>query len=144
MIVVADTNILFSACLSPNNKISEILFNPLLNIERISCYYAIAELFRHQEKLVKSSKQSVDKLSRVFYAIMKQVEFFQESIIEERHFQEAVRLTAGVDEEDVAFVALALQKDAWLWTGDKKLITHLNKMGFSHTFTTAELFEKLV
>ena len=144
MIVVVDTNILFSACLSPNNRISEILFNPLLNIERISCYYAIAELFRHQEKLIKSSKQSADKLSRVLYAIMKQIEFFQENIIDEHHLQEAARLTAGVDEDDFAFVALALQKDAWLWTGDKKLVTHLNKMGFTRTITTAELFDKLV
>jgi len=144
MIVVVDTNILFSACLSPNNKISEILFNPLLNVERISCYYAIAELFRHQEKLIKSSKQSADKLSRVLYTIMKQIDFFQESIIDERFVQEAARLTADIDEDDLLFVALALQKDAWLWTGDKKLVAHLNKMGFNRTIATGELFERLV
>jgi hypothetical protein len=47
MIIVVDSNILFSACISPNNKISEILFSPLPHIRRVSCYYAIAELFKH-------------------------------------------------------------------------------------------------
>ncbi|MBB5283106.1 putative nucleic acid-binding protein [Rhabdobacter roseus] len=56
MIVIVDTNILFSACISPNNKISEILFYKLPGIELTSCYYAIAELFKHQAKKVQLSK----------------------------------------------------------------------------------------
>ncbi|WP_229311116.1 PIN domain-containing protein [Larkinella soli] len=119
MIIVVDTNILLSACISPNNRISEILFSPLPHIERISCYYAIAELFKHQPKIVELSKQPAETVSMILYSILKQVEFLNEKIIEKEHWLEADRLTSGVDAKDINFVALTLQKSGWLWTGDK-------------------------
>lgn len=110
MIVVVDTNILLSACISPNNKINEILLNPLPNIERVSCYYAFAELFKHQEKIVKLAKQPVNDVATVLYAILRQIEFLNENIIEKEYWQKADRLTSGIDANDINFVALALQK----------------------------------
>ena len=110
MILVVDTNILLSACISPNNRATEILLSPSSTMERISCYYAFAELFKHQAKIVKLAKQPVDNVTVVLYNILKQIEFYNESIIEEEHWQEADRLTAGVDSDDVSFVALTLQK----------------------------------
>ncbi|MCF2517420.1 PIN domain-containing protein [Dyadobacter sp. CY351] len=143
MIVVIDTNILFSACISPNNRISEILFSPLPNIERISCYYAMAELFKHQSKIVQLSKQPVEGVSTLLYTIMKQVDFLNEKMIATEHFEEADRLTAGVDSNDLAFVALSLQKNGMLWTGDKKLTNHLKSLGFDRVVNTNDLYELL-
>ena len=143
MIVVIDTNILFSACISANEKTLEILFNPALNIERISCYYAFAELFKHQPRIIELSKQSTDRVSRLLYALMKQIDFFNEKVIDDHHFNEADRLTSGIDKDDVNFVALALQKEAWLWTGDKKLTNHLKSMGFDKVISTTELYDLL-
>ncbi|MCF2499269.1 PIN domain-containing protein [Dyadobacter chenhuakuii] len=143
MIVVIDTNILFSACISPNNRISEILFSPLPNIERISCYYAMAELFKHQAKIVQLSKQPIEAVSTLLYTIMKQVDFLNEKMIATEHFEEADRLTAGVDSNDLAFVALSLQKNGMLWTGDKKLTNHLKSLGFNRVVNTNDLYELL-
>jgi predicted nucleic acid-binding protein len=143
MIVVIDTNILFSACISPNNRISEILFSPLPNIERISCYYAMAELFKHQAKIVQLSKQPIEAVSTLLYTIMKQVDFLNEKMIATEHFEEADRLTAGVDSNDLAFVALSLQKNGMLWTGDKKLTNHLKGLGFNRVVNTNDLYELL-
>lgn len=143
MIVVIDTNILFSACISANEKLLEILFNPTLSIERVSCYYAFAELFKHQPRIVELSKQPADKVSRLLHVIMKQIEFFNDNVIDDHHLQEADRLTSGVDKDDVTFVALALQKDAWLWTGDKKLTSHLRAMDFQRVIATNDLFDLL-
>lgn len=143
MIVIVDTNILLSACISPNNKINEILLSPLPNLERVSCYYAFAELFRHQEKIVKLAKQPVDNVTIVLHTILRQIEFLNENIIEKKHWQEADRLTSGVDADDINFVALALQKSGWLWTGDKKLINHLKAIGFEQTVNTSELYEMI-
>jgi predicted nucleic acid-binding protein len=75
MIVVVDTNILLSACISPNNKITEILLSPLPTIERVSCHYAFAELFKHQAKIVELAKQPVNDVSIVLYTILKQIDF---------------------------------------------------------------------
>ena len=143
MIVVVDSNILFSACISPNGKIAEILFSPLPRLERVSCYYALAELFKHQPKIVKCCKLPADKVSQLFYQIIKQVDFVNENIIESKFWSEADRITSGVDGDDVAFVALTLQKKGWLWTGDKPLTQHLTNMGFERVISTAELYVKL-
>lgn len=44
---------------------------------------------------------------------------------------EAWRLCRDVDENDTAYVALTLELDAVLWTGDKELETGLRKKGFA-------------
>ena len=79
----------------------------------------------------------------LYYEIIKQVDFINENIVERRFWLEADKLTAGVDGDDVAFVALALQKQGWLWTGDKPLATHLRNNGFEKVIPTAELSELL-
>jgi len=142
MNIVVDTNILFSAAISPNNKIAELLFSPYPEFKRISCYFAIAELFKHQAKIVKLSKQDPDKLNELIYSILRQVEFLNEDLIAPHHWLEADRLTIGVDSKDISFVALSLQRDAWLWTGDKPLTTHLKAMGFDRVLTTNEVYQK--
>ncbi|WP_159474589.1 PIN domain-containing protein [Dyadobacter sp. 3J3] len=109
----------------PNNKIAEILFSPLPEINRISCYYTIAEMFKHQPKILKLSKLTEDQTTALFYEIIKQIDFINESIIEDKFWIEADRLTSGVDSNDIAFVALTLQKDGILLTGDKHLTSHL-------------------
>jgi len=78
MIVIVDSNILFSACISPNGK-----------LEQVSCYYALAELFKHQPKIVKCCKLPTDKVSQLFYQIIKQVDFVNENIIERKFWSEA-------------------------------------------------------
>jgi predicted nucleic acid-binding protein len=143
MILIVDTNILFSACISPNNKISEILFSPLPNLQKVSSPYAIDELLEHKEKLVRMSKQTIAAVDAVLKDVLKQIEFYSDDLIVKKHWLEAYRLTIGVDSKDINFVALALQTGGTLWTGDKKLMNHLKKMGFDQVVTTAELYEKI-
>lgn len=45
------------------------------------------------------------------------------------------RLCRDVDENDVAYVALALELEADLWTSDRELETGLRKKGFGKFFT---------
>jgi len=71
------------------------------------------------------------------------VEFYNEDTIEHNNWQEADRLTKDVDSKDISFVALALQTDGLLWTGDKKLTVHLKAMGFNNVINTSELYELL-
>ena len=54
-------------------------------------------------------------------------------------WQEERKLTAGIDVKDVSFVALSLQTDAYLWTGDKPLHDGLIKRGFTKVVNTEEL-----
>lgn len=88
------------------------------------------------------SKQDPAKLNELIYAILRQVEFLNEDLIAPRHWQQANLLTLEVDSKDISFVALALQKEAWLWTGDKPLTAHLKAKGFERVLTTSELYSE--
>nr|WP_295932592.1 PIN domain-containing protein [uncultured Dyadobacter sp.] len=144
MIIIVDVNIIFSALITPNGKLAKILTHPDLPARRISCYYAVVELFKHQSKIVKCSKKSVDDVIGDLFDVLTSMHLFNETLIEAEYWREAERLTAGVDSFDINYVALALQTGGMLWTGDKKLVEHLHKMGFKQTVSTAELYEALL
>ncbi|MBC7400119.1 MAG: hypothetical protein H7289_09250 [Mucilaginibacter sp.] len=141
MIIVVDTNILFSACLTPSGRIFEILFNVPSYVRLISSHLAIEELKWHKQKLLKLSKHSEEDLDLLIELVLKQIEFFDENIVENKYWQEADNLTSAVDGDDISFVALALQTGGILWTGDKKLSNYLKVMNFDTVINTSELFE---
>lgn len=112
-------------------------------MQRISCYYAFVELFKHQPKIMQLSKQPIDNVIKTLYSILQQVRFDNESLIEPHFWKEADRLTRDVDSFDISYVALSLQTDSWLWTGDKRLIVHLRSLGFERVLSTHELYQKI-
>lgn len=144
MIVIVDVNILFSAIITPDSRIGEIVTHPTLPMQRVSCYYAFVELFKHQPEIITLAKRETSETLDILYTLLRHIEFCNETLIEQQHWQEAERLTEGVDSFDVAYIALTLQTGGWLWTGDKKLTTHLQTMGFDRIVTTSELYDKIV
>jgi predicted nucleic acid-binding protein len=143
MIVIVDSNIFFSALISPAKKIAEIIADPSSRVKLISCHYAFIELFKHQPKIIKYANRPQEETLAILYQLLQHVEFYSQTLIEESHWQEADRLTIGVDSFDMCYVALALQMGGWLWTGDKKLSAHLQSMGFNRLINTVELYDHL-
>ncbi|WP_373514496.1 PIN domain-containing protein [Persicitalea sp.] len=86
----------------------------------------------------------MDNVIKTLYSILQQVRFENEALIESQSWEEADRLTKGVDSFDISYVALTLQTGGWLWTGDKKLTTHLRAMGFERVLNTEELFQMII
>lgn len=143
MIIVVDVNIIFSALITPHGKLAKILTHPNLPARRISCYYAVVELFKHQSKIVKYSKKSVDEVIDDLFDVLTSMSLYNETLIEAVHWKEAERLTVDIDSFDINYVALALQTGGVLWTGDKKLVDHLRGMGFDRIINTTELYSML-
>jgi predicted nucleic acid-binding protein len=143
VIIIVDTNILFSACLTPSGRLFEILLNTKPSVQFISSHLAIDELSVHKQKLQSLSKLSKADLDALIEIVLKQIDFFDYRLIEPKHWKEADRLTRDVDGDDISFVALALQTGGTLWTGDKKLATHLKAMQFKHVIDTVGLYELL-
>lgn len=54
-------------------------------------------------------------------------------------WKDAASLCEGIDVYDTPFVALNIELNAKLWTGDKKLITGLKNKGYSDVLDTSEL-----
>src|SRR4051812_5748023 len=130
--VIVDTNIVFSALLRDQSRFSEILLRTEHKL--FVCEYVIIELFKHKDCLVTASRLSEPDILRVLYLLLKRLNIYKEDLISLEHYSIALALCADVDENDTPHVALTLELDGLLWTGDKKLKNALQRKGFNQFF----------
>jgi len=126
--IIVDTNIIFSALVNKNSNIASFLLEP--NKSLIMPKFGFVELFKHKEKICTVSKHSQDEILEILYEFIRHIEFFDENSISTKSLKMAWELVKDVDPKDLLFVALTLEVDGLLWTGDKKLRTGLTNKGF--------------
>jgi predicted nucleic acid-binding protein len=80
-----------------------------------------------------------DDLSELITLVESRIFFLEEELLPATVIAEAKEWVKDVDFDDFAFVAITNHLDAWLWTGDKKLITGLQSKGFKRIISTADL-----
>lgn len=139
MIVVVDTNIIFSAILSPKGTISDLLLNSKGVFEFYTPTFIIEELEQHHEKLIKLSRFNSEELNFLKLQIFRKVDLIDIENIPKQTWESAFNLVKDVDEDDTPFVALALELRSFLWTGDKKLSKGLVKKGIKWILTTNDI-----
>lgn len=139
MIVVVDTNIVFSGILNPNGTISDILLNSTGILEFYSPTHILDELKNHHQKLLKLSGYSEEELQFLKRILFKKIEFIDLESIQNSTWEEAIELAKNVDEFDAPFIALSLELGSKLWTGDKKLEKGLSKKGIDWILSTQEI-----
>lgn len=130
--IVVDTNVLFSALLRERSRFSEVL----LHSEHAFyvCESVLVELFRHKERILRLSRLEDGDLARIYYILLRRVHLFKEDLISTGHWRAAHALCQGIDETDTPHVALALELDGLLWSGDKALREGLAARGFTRFF----------
>ncbi|WP_153800142.1 PIN domain-containing protein [Foetidibacter luteolus] len=116
MTVIIDSNIIFSALLNKNSRIVKQLFKP--GFEYTSVNYVIYEIFNHKERLLSYSKLKDEEQKEHFELIFAHIRLVPQSDISFRSYYLAHRLIAETDMDDIAFVALAFELNAPLWTND--------------------------
>lgn len=136
MKLVVDTNIIFSGLLSPNGKISDLLLNSYNTFDFYSPTFVLEEFENHKEKLLKLSGYTEKELSFLQLNLFKKIDLIDLDSIRKSTFEKAYELTKNVDEFDTPFIALALELESPLWTGDKRLIKGLSKKGIDWILTT--------
>lgn len=136
MKIVVDTNIIFSGLLSPNGKISDLLLNSSDKFDFYTPTYLLDELKNHKLKLLKISGFSENELEFMKRNIFKKIELIDLEYISDSTWIKAIELTKNVDEYDAPFVALALELESAIWTGDKKLAKGLKNKGIDWVLTT--------
>jgi predicted nucleic acid-binding protein len=127
MKIIVDTNILFSEMLSQSSHLRQTLNNQELEI--FAPNYIFLELFKHKEKLLKLSKQSEAEIY-----LLERIKFISPDLISTQNYRLAYELCKEVDEADTPFVALSLELNAALWSGDKRLKNGLLAKGFQNFF----------
>lgn len=136
MILVVDTNIVFSGILSPKGTICDLLLNSSDKLEFYAPTAILDELNTHHQKLLKLSRLSENELDFLIRTILKKIDLIDLESIQELTWEKAVELTKDVDQFDVPFIALSLELGSPLWTGDKKLINGLNEKGIAWILDT--------
>jgi predicted nucleic acid-binding protein len=114
--VVIDANRIFSELIGVNRKLRQT-FASQPEAEFFCPKYVLVALFKHKER----------------------IHFFDEDVISIGNWTEAWRLCRDVDEDDAAYVALTLEHNANLWTGDQELEVGLRKKGSLVSFLHRDL-----
>jgi predicted nucleic acid-binding protein len=130
--LVVDTNIIFSALVNKNSNITSYLLQP--NHLLIMPKFAFVELFKHKEKICTISKYTQEEILELLYQLLRQIEFFDENVLSKDALQTAWQLVKDIDPKDMLFVALTLEVNGLLWTGDTKLRNGLKAKGFDAFF----------
>jgi predicted nucleic acid-binding protein len=137
--LVVDTNIVFSTLLNPHTAIGEIL----MNVQGEMVFFApdlLREgLERYSLKIKTYSKLDKPTLLLVEELVLSNIIFIPEESINQSSWDQANELTKDIDEDDTPFIALCIELNAKLWTGDKVLAQGLLKKGKNLTVTTADL-----
>ena len=141
MRVVVDTNIVFSAILNTNSKISKIILQPKSKLNLYSSNQLKYELAAHQTKLKKISNYTEIELQRATLLIFSKIRFINAELIPVTLFTKAEKLTLNVDIDDTEFVALTEHIRGKLWTGDKELAKGLIFRKWNKLISTEELID---
>jgi len=142
MIVIADSNIIISALISPKGSTAQVL-KEKSNIQFMAPDILLAEVYQHWEKIVELTTLSKRELFEEFYFYRNRITFVEAMDVPKKHRSHARQIVKDIDENDLDFVALHLHKRHKLWTGDKVLINGLLAKGYDICVTTAELRKKL-
>lgn len=117
MLVVVDTNKLFSALLSKGTVFEVFLLNKSSNkIEFIAPEFLFFEIGRNLGEIVKRSKLSPEELSRVFNVIKEQVEPIPFEDFN-NFAEEAEKLSPH--KKDIQYFSLALASNCSLWSDER-------------------------
>jgi len=138
--IVIDTNIVFSALLNANGLIGELLLNSQDEFKFYAPELLQEEIARYKNKLLATSKLSSIQFEESNYRVMTLIKSISEDLINQNSWTKAAELTHDVDEDDTPFVALTIELNAVLWTGDKKLLNGLTNKGFKSIVSTQQLF----
>lgn len=139
MKIIIDTNILFSALLKNNNKFAEII----LKSDGIFIFYTSDylknEISNHIDKIIRLSGFSKSKIDEKINHLYKHIHFLDDIILHPEIIKTAFELVKDIDLNDLIYIALSLQLDAVIWTGDKKLINGMTKKGFNNFISTDDM-----
>lgn len=91
-------------------------------------------MFKYKDKIVKCARQEEAEVLTWLYEILQQVQYVNEKTLSIEARQQAYDLCKDIDIKDFPFVALTIELDALLWTGNNKLKNGLKKKGFDRFY----------
>jgi len=134
--LVVDTNIVFS--ILQKEGITRKLFF-FLGVEFYTPNFLMVEIIKYKEKIVSLSTMNESEFISVVYKVFNKINFVNETLISAENRKKAYEMCKDIDETDTPFVALALELNIPLWSGDKKLVKGLKIKEFNKVLTTNDI-----
>lgn len=94
----------------------------------------LVELFKRKEKILKVSQLTEEEIIKIYQILLKRINLYKEDLILAENLVTAYQLCQDIDETDTPHIALTIELDGLLWTGDKKLKQGLERKGFVQLF----------
>ncbi|MFA7446005.1 MAG: PIN domain-containing protein [Flavobacteriaceae bacterium] len=142
MIVITDSNIIFSYLINPNGTIAEILKGKN-NIQLLTTEYLLDEVENHIEKIESFSPFTKTELKKELSFLKERIKIYDVVDIPKKYVAKAESILIDIDIDDKYFVALYFYTKHKIWTGDRVLINGLKKKGYNICITTTELKKSL-
>ncbi|MCP5103521.1 MAG: DNA-binding protein [bacterium] len=139
--IVVDANIIFSSLVKAKSNIREYLLRDDINY--FSPGYVLHELEKHRAKLSKVSELTEGEIITYYHSILKNITFIGQDLISKANIKKAYDLCKDIDEKDTLYVAITIELNGLLWTGDKKLTNGLERKGFKQIVATSKLSSSL-
>ncbi|MBP9927066.1 MAG: PIN domain-containing protein [Cyclobacteriaceae bacterium] len=139
MIVVVDTNIVFSGIANPDGTISDLLLNSFERFDFYAPSNLLEELDRHHKKLLALTGLKESDFNFLMRLILKRIDIIDIESISLATRLMAIKITENVDRFDAPFIALAMELNSVLWTGDKKLSKGLSNLGIDWVLDTVSI-----
>ena len=142
MIVITDSNILFSALISPNVAINKIPKSKS-NLQFFAPSYLFEEVNNHFSKIEELSPLNSKQLKSEIILFKNRIKIIETKSIPKKFYLEAYEIVIDIDFDDVFFVALNRYKHYKIWTLDIQLKKGLEKKGYDICITTSEVRKNL-
>ena len=142
MIVISDSNIIFSCFYSPNGVLASILKEKKNRLQFIAPDFLLEEIEEHLPEILKNTKLTKKQAKALLKDFTQNITFFKLDDIPQRNIEKAQRIVESIDPDDYPFVALHLEKGHKIWTCDAKLSNGLKEKGYDICVTTKEIKTK--
>ena len=137
MIVITDSNIFFSALISPDGVVAKIL-NEKKKIQFLVPEYLLDEVEEHLPRLSKFLNKTKKEVKKELTNLLEGVKILSMKNISKESDRKAQKIVADIDIDDTPFIAFHLQYKHKIWSGDKQLKKGLTAKGYGYFFVTTE------
>lgn len=136
---VLDANILVGMLISGEGSYRQLL----QFFDFASPDFVFEEIEKYKAEIKGKTRLDEKQLAKFAHAIFAQITVLPSLILAEAVKYKAAELTFDIDRKDIIYVALAMQLDAVLLTGDKKLVAGLKLKGFRKVMLWEEFIKSL-
>ena len=142
MIVISDTNIIYSCFYKPDGVIATILKNEKKKLQFIAPHFLLEEVQEHLSEIMEDNNLTKLQAHNLLKEFTKNIVFYRVDDIPKEYIDRAQKIVKNIDPDDYPFIALHLQKGHKIWTCDLRLIKGLIEEGLDICITTKDLKER--